>query len=205
MHASGQDTIQFPLTMKIGADISGPASYFADKNTLAVEGFFSIDRDTSKAFVVEAGYLDFRYSQYNYDFRSQGGFLKLGVDFNLLSPMVSKGKYYAGVGLRYGLGIFSYEVPYYEHENYWGTFSDQIPASTHMAHFLEVSPGIRSEIFKNISIGWAVRLRLLVYSGTGKDLKAIYIPGFGNGSLSFSPGFSYFLILNIPFRTVEVR
>ena len=205
MHAMGQDTIQFPLKMKIGADIFGPASYFTDNNTLAVEGFFSIDRDTSKALVVEAGYLKFRYSQYNYDFKSQGGFIKLGVDFNLLSPKVSKGRYYAGVGLRYGLGIFRYEVPYYEHGNYWGTFSGQIPSTTHMAHFLEVSPGIRSEILKNISIGWAVRLRLLVYSGTGRDLKAIYIPGFGNGSKAFSPGFSYYLIFNIPIRTVEVR
>ncbi len=205
IRAAGQDTIRFPLTMKIGADLFGPASYFADKNTLAVEGFFSLDRDTSKALVLETGYLNFRYSQYNYDFKSQGGFIKLGVDFNLLSPFVSKGKYYAGVGLRYGLGIFKYEIPYYERENYWGIYTGNIPSSTHMAHFLEVSPGIRSEIIKNITIGWTVRLRLLIYSGAGKDIKAICIPGFGNGSKSFSPGFNYYLIFNIPYKTIEVR
>jgi hypothetical protein len=205
LYARAQDTVSFPLKIKIGADLVGPVSYFSDKNTMSLEGFLSIDIDTSKSYVLEAGYLNFKYEQYNYSYNSRGGFIKLGIDFNLLSPFVGQGKYYAGLGLRYGLGVFRAEVPGFEHENYWGTATGSIPASTHMAHFLEVSPGIRAELFRNLDIGWAVRLRLLVYSGTGKDVKAIYIPGFGNGSKSFSPGINYFLIWSIPYKYLEIK
>ena len=127
-YAAGQDTITYPMSVRIGADLLGPASYFADRNSLAIEGFISMDRDTSKAYVIEGGYLNFSYTQYNYDFNCRGGFIKLGMDFNLLSPFVSKGKYFAGIGLRYGMSIFNTEVPVYEYENYWGSFSSFIPA-----------------------------------------------------------------------------
>lgn len=205
LSARAQDTVSFPLKIKMGADLVGPVIYFSDKNTLSLEGFLSIDRDTSKSYVLEAGYLNFKYDQYNYSYRSSGGFIKLGIDFNLLSPFVGQGKYYAGLGLRYGLGVFRAEVTGFEHENYWGTATGSVAPSTHMAHFVEVSPGIRAELFRNLDIGWAVRLRLLVYSGTGKDVKAIYIPGFGNGSKSFSPGINYFLIWNIPYKHLEIK
>lgn len=205
LYTRAQDTISFPLKIKVGADLVGPVIYLSEKNTMSLEGFVSVDRDTSKAYVMEAGYLSFRYNQYNYSYKSSGGFIKLGVDFNLLSPFVGQGRYYAGLGLRYGLGIFRAEVPYLEHENYWGTATGTVPASVHMAHFIEVSPGARAELFNNLYIGWAVRLRLLVHSGAGKDVKAIYIPGFGNGSKSFSPGINYFLIWSIPYKHLEIK
>ena len=44
---------------------------------------------------------------------------------------------------------------------------------------------------------------MLVYSGTGKDLKPIYIPGFGNGTQSVTIGFSYFISLNIPYKKIQ--
>ena len=203
--AKAQDTINYPLKIKLGIDLVGPVAYFADKNTLAFEGFLSYDRDTSKSYVLEAGYLNFRYSQYNYEYHSSGIFLKAGVDFNLLSPFTGRGNYYAGIGIRYGLSIFSSEVPSLEYENYWGTVSESIPMSDRSAHFLEVSPGLKTELFRNFYIGWTVRLRLLVYSSSNKDVKSIYIPGFGNGSRSFSPGLSYHIIWSFPYKHIEIR
>src|SRR5512140_2741891 len=100
---SAQDTIMFPLKVRAGFDISGPVLYFTDKNNMSIEGFVSFDKSEKMAFVAEGGYLNYKYSQYNYDYRSNGIFLRAGVDFNLLKPEISRGKYQAGVGLRYGL------------------------------------------------------------------------------------------------------
>jgi hypothetical protein len=197
---SGQDSIPFPKKIKIGADLYGPAMYFSNKNNLGIEGFFSLDLDTSKAAVFEAGYLNFKYSQYNYDYLSHGVFFRFGIDFNTLKPEISQGKHYVGIGLRYGLSIFRSEVPFLKHENYWGSVTASIPPSTHMAHFIEVSPGLRTELFKNFSIGWSIRLRLLIYSGTGKDLKAVYIPGYGNGVRSTGAGLNYYIVWSIPYE-----
>ena len=201
--ATGQDTISYNPKIRVAADIFGPVYYIADKNLLSLEGFLSVDFDTNKAAVIEIGYLDYIYSQYNYDFLSSGYFMRLGVDFNTLNPGTSQGKYYAGIGLRYGLSIFRAETPFLEHENYWGSVTGFAPPETSAAHSIELSPGIRTELFSNVSIGWTIRLRILVYSGTGKDLKSIYIPGYGNGTKVFSPGINYYIIWSIPYRKAK--
>jgi hypothetical protein len=198
--ANAQDSLTIPLNIRIGADVYGPVSYFSNRNNLSIEGYLSMDIDTQKAAVIEAGYLNFRYSQYNYSYLSKGAFVRLGVDFNLIHPEVALGKYYAGIGLRYGISIFNSEVPSYRYDNYWGSVTGSIPRSTHMAHFIEASPGIKAEIFRNFSMGWVIRLRFLIYSGTGKDLKAVYIPGYGDGVKTFSPGINYYLIWSIRYK-----
>jgi hypothetical protein len=199
--AVGQDTIPFPKKIKIGADLYGPGRYLTDKNILSIEGFFSMDLDTMRAAVIEAGWLDFKYAQYNYNYLSSGAFIRLGIDFNTIRPQASGGKYYAGIGLRYGLSIFRSETPLLWHENYWGTVSGSVQPATHMAHFLEASPGLRAELFRNFSIGWTIRLRLLLYSGTGKETKAIQIPGFGNGTKPVAASLNYYIVWSIPYKT----
>ncbi|MBA4322869.1 MAG: hypothetical protein C0408_08645, partial [Odoribacter sp.] len=71
--------------------------------------------------------------------------------------------------------------------------------------FIEVSPGVKTEIFKNVSIGWNLRLRLMVYSGSDKHIKPVSVPGYGNGAKSFSPGINYYIIFNIPYKSVYVK
>jgi Domain of unknown function (DUF6048) len=199
-YAAGQDTVPVPKTIKLGADIYGPLYHLYDKNNLTIEGFLSVDIDTGKAVVLEGGYLNYEYSQYNYDYLNHGIFFRAGMDFNLLKPQTSLGKYYAGIGLRYGISFFNSSTPFLKTTNYWGTATGSISAADHIAHFLEASPGIRTELFRNFEIGWTIRLRFLVYSNTGKTLKAIYIPGFGNSTKSFSPGINYYLMWSIPYK-----
>ena len=196
----GQDSIKVPLNMRFGIDVVGPVSYFIDKNNLNIEGFFSIDRNIKNAFVVEAGYQSFSYSQYNYEYLSKGAFIKGGIDFNTIHPFIAEGKYYAGVGLRYGIGIYRHEIPTFSNENYWVTLEGSMPPSLHAAHFIEITPGIKTEVFKNVSIGWNLRLRLMIYSGSGKDFRPVSVPGFGNGVKSFSPGMNYHIIISFPYK-----
>lgn len=206
-NATGQDTVSvvFPLKVRIGADVYGPAYFYAGKNPLSIEGFISADRDTMMAYSMEAGYSRFSYEQYNYTYRCNGFFIRAGIDFNFISPAVSKGRYYAGTGLKYCASLYSHEVPFFESENFWGKFSQSIGRSTHLAHFIEASPGIRTELFKNFSIGWTIRLRILLYNGTVRDLKPVYIPGYGNGTKSFSPGINYYFIWSIPYKKVTLK
>ena len=202
--AAGQDTVRFPLKIRIGADIAGPGLYFADKNNLDIEGFLSYDRNEKMSYVVEGGSLNYKYSQYNYDYMTKGIFTRVGVDFNLLKPKVSEGKYWAGIGLRYGLSIFNTQTPLFRYENYWDTVVSSIPKRTSAGHFLEVSPGVRTELFRNFSMGWIIRLRLLISGGGGKDLRPIYFPGYGPGGNNVSAGINYYLVWSIPYRIKTV-
>ena len=198
-----QDTIPIPLKIRIGLEVSGPVIYYLDKNILNAEGYISVDLDEKKSLMIAAGYLDYKYSQYNYTYMNSGVFIRTGIDFNLLKPDKALGKYWAGIGLRYGLSRFNSEVPSYEKENYWGTATSSIAKQTDWGHFVEVSPGVRAEIFKNFSIGWSVSLRMLLHTSTGKDLKPIYFPGYGNGTKTLSTGLSYFIVWNISYKKIN--
>ncbi len=199
-----QDTILFPLRIKAGIDIADPAMYFDNRNIRSAEGYFAVDLNEKRSLVLEAGYLDYKYSQYNYEYLNKGAFVRAGVDFNLIKPDVAQGKYYGGIGLRYGLSMFTYEVPAFTHGNYWGSVTSSVPPATRWGHFIEATPGVRTEVFRNFSIGWTVRLRLLVYTGAGRDLKPVYFPGFGDAGKKFSPGINYFLVWSIPYKTIRV-
>jgi hypothetical protein len=199
-----QDTVLIPLKIKVGFEVIGPVNYLTNKNNLSTEAFFSVDMNEKRSVVIEAGYLNYKYSQYNYDYFSNGVFMRSGVDFNLLKPEVSTGKYYGGIGLRYGISRFTSETPSFKHENYWGTATSSIPSRTSWGHFVEVSPGVRAEVFKNFSMGWTVSLRMLLYTGAGKDLRPIYFPGFGNSGKTFSTGINYFISWNIPYKKITV-
>jgi len=204
IQVQAQDTIPIPLKIKAGLEVSGPAIYYSDKNILNEEGYISVDLDERRSAVLAAGYLNFKYSQYNYSYLTHGSFVRIGVDYNLLKADKSQGKYWAGIGLRYGLSRFSTQVPFFQTTDYWGITTSSIPLKTSWAHFIEACPGIRAEIFSHFSIGWSISLRMLLYSGTGKDLKAIYIPGFGNGTKTIAPGLNYYIVWNIPYKKINV-
>jgi hypothetical protein len=190
--------------MRAGIELSGPVTYFTDKNILNEEGYISVDLNEKRSVLVAAGHLNFKYSQYNYSYTDKGNFIRIGMDFNLLKPEKSMGKYWAGIGLRYGLARLTSEVPSFYKEDYWGKTSSSIGQKTNWAHFVEISPGVRTEIFNHLSIGWSANLRMLIYSGTGKDLKSIYIPGFGDATKTISTSLSYFIVWNIPYKTINV-
>lgn len=202
--SAGQDTLFIPLKISAGIELLGPGIYIAEKNTLSAEGYVSYDLSEKLSAVLGAGYLNYEYSQYNYTFLNKGMYLRVGADFNILKPKKSLGKYWGGIGLRYGLSRFNSEVPIFSQKNYWGDASSSIPAKKSWGHFIEASPGMRAEIFPHFSMGWSVSLRMLLYANTGNGVKPIYFPGFGNGEKRFSTGFSYFIVWNIPYKKIRV-
>jgi hypothetical protein len=200
--ASAQDSIKVPLNIRAAIDVFGPAYHFFNPDNLTIEGQIAWEYNSKKSFALEGGYQNFRYSQYNYNYLSKGIFFRAGIDFNLLDPFLTQGKYYAGIGLRYGISIYNHEVTSFKQDNYWGTGTGYVASSGHIGHFVEVDPGIRTAIFNNISMGWNIRLRFLIYPGTDKDLKAVSMPGYGNATKSFSPGMTYYIVFNIPYKSV---
>lgn len=201
---NAQDTLTIPLKIKVGLEASGPAIYYSNKNLRSLEGFISLDLDEKRSVVFAAGSLNYKYSQYNYSYTNKGSFVRLGMDFNLLKPEKAMGKYWAGIGLKYGLSRYNSETPIFFKENYWGVTSSSIPARKNWGHFVEVDPGVRADMFKNFSMGWTLSLRMLIHAGGSRDLRPIYLPGFGNATKTVTAGLSYFLVWNIPYKKITV-
>ena len=140
----GQDTLFIPLKINAGIEVIGPVTYFIDKNTLSTEGYISVDLNEKSAAALHAGYLDYEYSQYNYTYLNNGFFIRAGADFNILKPKKSLGKYWGGIGLRYGLSHFQWEVPSLHQTNYWGESSSSIPCTKAMGPFYRSFTGHES-------------------------------------------------------------
>jgi hypothetical protein len=198
------DSVEIPLKIKAGIEISGPVLYFIDKSILNLEGFVTTDLNEKLSLYLGGGYSDYSFSQYNYSFKTKGTFYKAGIDFNLLRPEVAEGKYWAGLGLYYGLDRFTSETPTFKHENYWGIATSSIARSTNWGHYLELSGGFKAELFRNFSIGWIISLRKLIYTGAPKDLRPVYYPGYGEGGKTLSFGLNYYISWNIPFKKIKV-
>jgi hypothetical protein len=81
--------------------------------------------------------------------------------------------------------------------------SSSLPSKTYWGHFIEATPGVRAEIFKNFSMGWSVSVRMLLHTGAGKELRPVYFPGFGNSTKTFSAAMSYYISWNIPYKRIN--
>jgi len=212
LSSSGQEANQppdsvvvVPLKIRAGLEISGPVIYFTNNSMLNLEGFVTTDLNEKISVLLGGGYSDYSYSQYNYEFQTKGLFFKAGADFNLLRPEMAEGKYWAGLGLHYGLTRFTFETPSFKHENYWGIVSSSLASQTNWGHYVEVSGGFKAELFRNFSIGWLISLRKLIYTGADKDLRPVYYPGYGEGGRSLSYGLNYYISLNIPYKKIKVK
>lgn len=204
-NSAKKDSVTIPLSIKVGVDAFGPAMHFADRDIFSSEGYVSADLSEKFGVAVAGGYATYNYSQYNYNYINKGYFIKTGVDFNLLKPEVTAGRYWGGISLRYGVSSFAYEVPAFSHENYWGTAFSSVEKTSAWGHFIEISPGFRARLFSNLSMGWSVNLRRLLYTGTGKDLRPIYFPGFGKADSQTSAGISYYFVWNFTYKKIRVK
>jgi hypothetical protein len=212
MSAMGQEANQaddsvvvFPLKIRAEVEISGPVIYLTKKNTLNLEGYITADLNEKISLFAGGGYSDYRYSQYNYEFTTKGHWFKAGVDFNLLNPETAEGKYWGGLGFHYGLDRFTYAVPSFRHDNYWGSVSSSLAGQINWGHFFEISGGFRTELFSNFSIGWLISIRKMIYTGADKNLQPIYYPGYGEGGKSLSYGINYFISFSIPYKKIKIR
>jgi hypothetical protein len=200
----GQDTINFPLRVGAGIALHAPVSAISGlyPQGIEVNGFYDLNERISIA--IDGGYSRFKNKNFNYLYKNSGFYMRAGIDYNLLNPILAGGRYFAGLSMRYGLSLFSHETPTIDYNNYWGSYGTSEANSFNSAHFLEVSPGVRAELFSNFFIGWSVNVRVLLWSGTGDHQRAIDVPGFGNGSKSFSTGINYYISIRIPYKSKRV-
>jgi len=202
--AASQDTLTIPLHFRAGFDVSGPVLHLLNKDINSYGVLASMDLNQAISLNAGLRYTTFLSDEYNYNFKSRGTSIVVGADYNFMKPKTAQGKYYAGIGLRYGLSLYSQEASGIKYTNKWGEGVSSIPLSHHAGHFLEITPGVRTELFNGVTIGWNVYMRLLISAGAGKDLKPIHMPGFGDASSRMRTGAEYYISFSIPYKKIKV-
>ncbi|MCF8223044.1 MAG: DUF6048 family protein [Bacteroidales bacterium] len=198
MEAQEADTVRARPSISAGIEATGPAMYFLDDSKYNFEGHLSYRLNYKYFLVIEPGYSKYNFEKYNFNYNSRGFFMRLGTDIGLLEPVATKIDHFAGIGLRYGISVFNQEAAGIISENYWGEHTSSVPSNRVHAHFLELQGGVKAEVFNNFLIGWAIKLRTLIYSSGKDEMKPAYIPGMGNTNSFIIPAVSYYFIYRFP-------
>jgi len=201
---SGQDTIMFPLHIRAGFDAGGLAGTLLNKNHFSYGVNASYDLNEAIAITAATRFTSFTANEPGYDYSCKGFSILLGPDFNLLKPKTSHGIHYIGTGIHYGLSFYTQEAPRIEYSNPWGTASTAIGSSFHTGHFIELTPGVRTEILPWLTIGWNISMRLLLSDGTNNNFKPVHMPGYGDATKRASFGACYYISISVPLRTKRV-
>ena len=202
--AYAQDTVTVPLNIRAGFDLAGPVMNLIGSDLTTYGAIGAIDLNERYAAVMGLRYSSFSVSEYGYDYNSKGISLLAGAEYNMIRADLGAGKYFAGIGLRYGLSFYSQEAPRIYYTNSLGTGTSSLPLTSHTGHYLELAPGVRTELFHGVTIGWNVVVRLLLSPGCGKDIKPVWMPGYGDATRRMSRGMEYYVSVAIPYRRIRV-
>ncbi|NPA36844.1 MAG: hypothetical protein GXO47_08340 [Chlorobi bacterium] len=151
--------------------------------------------------VGETGFENVDVEKDTYRYKSNGGTLKLGVDYNFFHVDEPGNNDNITIGLRYGFATQNQESPYYKViDDYWGDYIGSFGKSNVTSNWMEMVFGMRTEVFKNFFMGWSVRMKILIDSHTDNALEPYTIPGYGKWDNKVNLGFSYTFEYQIPFK-----
>ncbi len=156
-------------------------------------------------FASDLSYNRTSHKDTNYTYRSSGLSATLGVNYNFLKKQVPKENFMIYGGARYGLAFYNYEVPeYHVYSSYWGKYTGSVPKTSQLAHWFELTVGIRVEVLKNFYLGWSLHERILLSRNVSKqDFPPLVIPGYGKGNKNSSFDMQYSVAYLIPLYKVK--
>lgn len=171
--------------IRVGFDLSAIGRSIYEPEVRQME--FSVDSELIRNFFFnfEGGILRVDSDQETFAYKSSGYFFRAGTDFNLLGRTTPEQKDLVLIGLRYGYSYLNHESPYFFLENpYWGNYSGSIDPSGYHAHWFELTGGVRTEVFRNLFIGWTLRTKVPLYKTADPEIEPYYIAGLGYGKLN---------------------
>ncbi len=190
----------------LGINLDGPVQRFfdGDKTAFSVVGHLSLSQ--KYYFMGEAGFENLTFSdknaeERNYAYESNGSFLRAGLLYDIFSVDEAGNNDNIFLGIHYGFALQEHSSSSFNIQNdYWGGHDGSLGDYVLNTHWVEISAGPRTELFKNFFMGWSINLRIKMFQDNKEVLAPYSIPGFGNGDNQVNLGFSYVLEYMIPWK-----
>ncbi len=146
----------------------------------------------------EGGYLNVDFSDSTYTYKQSGSYYRFGAEYNMLERLPGElDQIY--LGLMYGYSPYTHEAENITiSDGYWGIGEGSLPLTNNTAHWIEIKGGLRVELWRNLFVGYALRLRIFMAGKTDSKLDPYLIPGFGKADKTTSIGMSYSVFYRIP-------
>lgn len=186
--------------LRLGVDLSRIAVHYLNpyRTDLTVHADARID--TNWYIAAEAGWnkthLD---NKPVFDYKSNGYFIKVGADYNLLKPSFPYESNMVYIGLRYGIARMERKIPGYKIDYpYWGDVQGSFPSKTLLPQWGEAILGMKVEVLKNLFLDWGLHLRLLITRNVDEAVRPYLIPGFGKATANAVFDANYTMSYRIP-------
>lgn len=143
--------------------------------------------------VAEGGFGGSDYSYPDLSYKSSNSFLRIGVEKSLLKRIANTDWDIAFAGVRYGIGFINRGVASYSvNDSLFGNSSGKVPAQQFVAHWGEITGGIKLELIPKVFVGWNVRGKFLLNQRAFNELSPAFIGGYGKGDKSTVFDFSFY-------------
>lgn len=206
---------QYPLYngISIGVDLWGIGSKVLGGDNISSE--VAIDVDLKHRFfpTLELGYGSSNESgDLGIRYKTQAPYLRIGLDYNALYKK-QHGQLFT-VGARYGITNFKYDIeslglddpiygggvgnPNLTDDIWGGSLPYNYTGMKGTMQWIEICLGVRANIWKNLHMGWSIRMKYKLSATTGTYGDPSYVPGFGKYGSS-TIGVVYTITYKLPF------
>lgn len=187
--------------LSVGIDLSPFIIRIFDQERtgFAINGRYSLK---DKWFMAaEAGFENTSFSKREFDYSTNGTFIKAGLEYNLFKVDEVNNNDNILVGFRYGYAWQEHACDRFTIiDDYWGSYQGSLGSNSVNSHWMEIVFGLRSEVLKNFYMGWSIRLKQLFVADHAGVLDPYTIPGFGKFDNKTNLGFTYTLEYQIPIK-----
>lgn len=207
--------IVYPLFngVSIGVDLWGPGSKLLGGDFMSSEVIVDVDLKHRYFPTIEIGYgATDSWNDTGIHYQTGAPYFRIGADYNALYN--KQHGHMLLVGMRYGFSSFKYDIeslgiddPIYGGsignpnlvDDIWGgSLSSHYKGIKGNMQWLEVCLGLRAKIWKQLYMGWGVRIRFRLSASTGRYGDPWYVPGFGKYNAR-STGICYTITYKLPY------
>ena len=194
--------------LSLGIDLFKPIKSSSDGDNLNYEIVGDLQLTENLYLAGEYGIVDRIIEDENINFNSSGSFLRIGFNYNMFENWVGMDNSIY-LGLRYATSNFSNKIINYTVRNQDSYFSNlvendfqTIEYSGLSGNWIEIVAGLKVETFKNVYLGFSLRLNKLLSDSEPDNFDTLFIPGFNKvtDENTFGSGFNYTLTYSLPLR-----
>jgi len=194
--------------LSLGVDLFKPIKSSSNGDNLNYEIVGDLQLTENLYLAGEYGIVDRIIEDENINFNSYGSFLRIGFNYNMFENWVGMDNSIY-LGLRYATSNFSNKIINYTVRNQDSYFSNlvendfqTIEYSGLSGNWIEIVAGLKVETFKNVYLGFSLRLNKLLSDSEPDNFDTLFIPGFNKvtDENTFGSGFNYTLTYSIPLR-----
>lgn len=144
--------------------------------------------------VAEGGWGNASLNYPDLAYESSNVFFRTGINKSLLPRLKQDDWDVAFIGLRYGVGLINRsDANYMITDSTWGTVSGNVPGANLIAHWIELTGGVRVEVAKHLFLGWNMRGKFMLNAKQFTELPPYNIAGYGKGEKNTVFDFNVFL------------